>query len=269
MPETADVTVTVRLVGPDEEGGAVRFEDFRTFCDKMAECLRRSEETVTHQAGKIRYRLVDLHGGSAVMTLEAVAPKQSRTTKPDRRADVLAFFKHTVAALEVSTNHDPKLTLDDLIAFRDLRARLRRTKEVWVDQTQITFQYVANIDKILGAPIRSKGSVSGFLEGLNVHQKNEFILYPPIPGYRIVCSFPEEMFELVRSALKRNVTAIGTLFHHPDRPFPDRVHVDQLEVHPPNDQLPTLRDLGGSFSGCTGGRSAVDFVRALRNEQES
>jgi len=269
MPETPDLTLTLRLVGPDDEGGAVRFEDFRTFCDKMTECLRRSEVAVTRRAGRIRYRIVNLQSGSAVVTLEAVAPKRTRKEWTDRRADVLGFFKRTVATLEVSTDYDPRLSPDDLFAFRQLRAKLHHTKEVWVEQAQITNQYVANIDSILGAPIRSEGSVSGFLEGLNLHQKDEFILYPPIPGYRIVCSFPESMFEQVREALRRNVTVTGTLSHHPDRAFPDRVQVRQLEIQPPNDQLPKLRELKGILRGGTGGLSAVEFVRALRDEQQN
>src|SRR5260370_40251414 len=112
MPGTLELTVTVRLVGPDEEGGAVRFEDFRTFCAKMTDCLRRSEAAVTGQTGRIRYRIVDMQGGSAAMTLEAVAPRQTRKNKPDRRADVLALFKRTVATLEVSTDYDHRLAPD-------------------------------------------------------------------------------------------------------------------------------------------------------------
>lgn len=269
MPETPAPTLTLKLVGQDDEGGAVRFEDFRTFCDKIMECLRRSEFAVTRRIGSIRYRIVDMRGGSAALTLEPIAPVQKKKKKPDRRQDVVGFFKRTVASLEVSTNYDPRLSPDDLVAFRELRAPLRRTKEVWVADAQLTSQYIANIDRILGTPIRSEGSVSGFLEGLNLHQKNEFILYPPILGYRIVCSFPEQMFELVRAALKKNVTVRGTLYHHPDRPFPDRVQVKELEIHPPDNELPTLRDLRGSFRGCTEGRSAVDFVRVLRDEQQN
>lgn len=265
MPQ--DVKLSMRLVGPDEEGGAVRFDDFRIFCDKIADCLKRSEIAVTHQAGKIRYRIVDLHGGSAALTIEPIAPTGKRTR--DRRAEVVSFFKRNVASLEVSTNYDPRLTPDDLLGFRDLVAHLRRTKEVWIEGVgRVTSQYVANIDKILGTPIRSEGSVSGFLEGLNVHQKNEFILYPPIPGYRIACAFPEEMFELVRAALKRNVTVTGTLSHHPDSPFPSRVQVKQMEVHPANSELPSLRELKGMLRGCTNGKRAVEFVRALRDEEE-
>ena len=198
------------------------------------------------------------------MMLEALAPKSRKTR--DRRAEVLAFFKKTVSDLQIGTKIDPRVTLDDLVVFRQLVAPLKRTKEVWVDTSQITSQYIANIDKLLATPLVTQGSVSGFVHGLNVHNRNEFMLYPPLPGYRIVCSFPEEMFELVRAAIKKNVTVTGALYHHPDRPFPDRVKVHDIEVHPPDNELPKLRELRGILRGSTGGLRAVDFVRKLRDE---
>lgn len=259
-----DPRVSLRLVGSDEDNSAVRFDDFRVFCDKLSECLRHAEMAVTRQSGKIRYRVAGLEGGSAIMVLEAVAPRSTKTR--DRRAEVLSFFKKTVADLQKGVEIDRRVTPDDLVVFRELRASLKRTKEVWIETNEITSQYIANIDKLLETPVVTEGSVSGFVHGLNVHNRNEFFLYPPIPGFRIVCSFPEEMFEVVRTAIKRNVTVAGTLYHHPDRPFPDRVQVKEIEIHPPDNELPKLRDLRGLLHGCTGGRGAVDFVRALRDE---
>jgi hypothetical protein len=198
------------------------------------------------------------------MTLEAIRPRKG----PDRRVEVVEFFKKTVAELQVGTSVDSRLTPDDLRDFRGLFAHLRKTKEVWIGQSQVTSQYVANIDKILGNSVRSEGAVSGLLERLNVHNRNEFALFPPVLGAQVVCSFPDEMFEQVRSGIKRNVTVSGTLFYHPDKPFPERVHVRELEIHPPDDELPKLGELRGLFAGSTNGVTAVEFVRALRDEQQ-
>src|SRR5947209_4592053 len=113
-----DPKVSLRLVGADEDNGVVRFEDFRIFCDKIAECLRRAEMAVTRHAGRIRYRLASLAGGSAAMELEAIPPRSKRTV--DRRTEVVRFFTATVAELQVGTKVDPRVTPDDLIVYRDL-----------------------------------------------------------------------------------------------------------------------------------------------------
>lgn len=261
MPDPA---ITIRLVGSDEDNGRVRFEDFRQFCDKIAECLRRTETAVTKQPKRIRYRVSDLQASSAQMTLEPIAPKKG----PDPRSEVVGLFKKSVADLQAGTFADPRLTPDDLREFRDLYARRGTTKEVWVDGAKLTSQYVANIDRILGSSVGAEGFVTGRLERLNVHNRNEFVLYPPLMGTSIICHFPDGLFEMVRAGIKRNVTVSGTLFHLPDKPFPDRVHVTTLELHPPDGELPNLRDLRGLFPDCTGGMSSVDFVRSLRDEQD-
>ncbi|MBI3465124.1 MAG: hypothetical protein HY000_19015 [Planctomycetes bacterium] len=240
-------------------------DEFLLFGHKMSGCLRRAEAVVTGERQQIRYRIAGLETGSAGMTVEAIAPKKG----PDRRMEVVGLFKKTVADLQAGAFTDPRWTLDDLRGFRELIAPLKRTKQVWVDGQQLTSQYIANIDKILGSSVGAEGFVSGRLERLNVHNRNEFVLYPPIIGASIVCHFPDELFERVRDAIKRSVTVCGTLFYVPDKPFPDRVHVRALEIHPPDDELPKLRELRGSFRGCTDGLSSVEFVRSTRDEQEN
>ena len=58
-------TITVRLVGADEDNGIVRFDDFRAFCDNLSECLRKTEALVAAGRPHIRYRIASLHAGYA------------------------------------------------------------------------------------------------------------------------------------------------------------------------------------------------------------
>jgi hypothetical protein len=256
-------TIDARLVGADEDGGYVQFDVFRRFCHVMSVCLRRAEAVVTAYRGRIRYRVSDLRASSAAIALEAVRPKKG----PDSRVEVVNFFKETVAALQSGSKIDGRLTPEGLKDFRELYAGVKRIKEVWIGGRQITSRYVANIDEILKPALVSEGSVIGWLERLNVHEKNEFVLYPPL-WEAVVCTFPDEMFEQVRSAVKRNVTVRGTLTYPPDRPYPTKVRVKGLEVHPPDEELPTLRQLRGLFRGCTGDKTATEYVRAIRDEHD-
>jgi hypothetical protein len=75
------------------------------------------------------------------------------------------------------------------------------------------------------------------------------------------------MLGQVREAIKRNVTVWGKLDFEPENPFPHRVAVTRMELHPPDSELPTLAELKGMAPGCAGGLTSVDFVRALRDEQ--
>src|SRR5260370_42563342 len=89
-------------------------------------------------------------------------------------------------------------------------------------------------------PLTSVGTVKGRLERLNLHNRNEFVIYPPVPGVQVTCLFPEELFSQVQAAIKQNITVSGRLVFRPGSAFPERVHVRRIEIHPAAEKLPQL-----------------------------
>jgi hypothetical protein len=261
FPNVANPSIEARLVGTDEDAGYVQFDDFRHFCDAMSVCLHRAEKVVAGDGGQIRYRVKELQCGSAIIGLEALRRKKGQ----DVRTAVVRFFKDTVAAIQSGRSIDSRLTAEGLSEFRKLYTVVKRAKEVWIAGKLITSRYLANIDEILRPALVSEGTVRGRIERLNVHEKNEFVLYTPL-WEGVICEFPEDLFEQVREAIKRNVTVTGKLAYLLDKPYPTRVHVRDLEVLPEDDELPTLSQLRGMFQNCTEGKTAIEFVRAIRDE---
>jgi len=256
-------TLYLKLVGQTEDDGYVNFTDFREFCDAVALCLRRTEAIVSSRRGRIRYRIVGLEVASAAVTLEAVKPKQGR----DNRKQVIGLFQRTVIAIQRGRRVDSRVSSSDLQLFKKLVAPLTKTaQELWVGEQQLTVDYLANVDKLLNSLMPSQGAIRGRLEKLNVHNRLEFVLFPPIARHAITCAFPEHLVDDVRQAIKRSVTVKGTLYFQAGRAYPDRVRVDSIEIHPYDENLPRLIDLRGMAPGCTGGLSAVDFTQAARNE---
>jgi hypothetical protein len=258
------LAISARLVGADEDGGHVQYADFLRFCNAMNDCLKRAESIVTGgQGARIHYRIVSLRDSSAGIELEAIRSKKGT----DYRGAVRSLFLSTVVALQTGGSVDHRLTPDTLERFRELYKAPQKTKEIWIGGKKITTRYLANIEELLKPSFESEGSVTGILERLNVHDKNEFSLFPPLWS-AVTCVFPEKLFEQVREAIKRNVTVFGKLMYPPDRPYPMKVHVERMEVHPPDDKLPTLRELRGIFKGCLEGKTATEFVRAIRDERD-
>lgn len=263
MPDSTKIDL--ELVGKDDDH-IVYFADFRAFCAAVSECLHRSEAIVTGAKGHVAYRVAKLAIGSTKMTLEAVRTERSRGGR-DRRTQVVGFFKRTVTAIQAGKKVDSRLGIEDLQAFKKLSRPLHgRTKTVRIDKTTLTPAFEANAERILNDTVPTDGFVSGRLERLNVHEKNEFVLFPPIQGYSIVCRFGDPLLGQVREAIKRTVTVAGKMHYPPDSPFPRLVDVRTMEIHPTDDQLPTLKELRGIGVGCTGDLTAVDFVRKLRDE---
>jgi hypothetical protein len=151
--------------------------------------------------------------------------------------------------------------------FRGLAEPMnRRAKRIEVGRVKLTPKYFENIDQILGLSIPSHGSVKGRLERLNVHNRFEFVIYPPVSGYAVTCEFEEALFPTVHKAIKKNVTVRGELEYRPGRPFPDRVKVRALDIHAPDEELPKLADLRGAWKGCTNGLSSLRFLESIRND---
>jgi hypothetical protein len=256
-------SLSFTLVGTERDGEAVTLKDFSSFIDRFTTCLRRVEERT---AGKValRHLIDDLRTGSATLTIRPVSPPDA----PGRGRDVYGTFRETVAALETGGQIDPRFTNDDLKAFRELAAPIwNRQKRVEVAGVELTTRYVSNIDALLRGETKSKGSVKGRIEKLNVHETHEFTLFPPIGEYSVRCIFPDELFETVYKAVRRTITVTGTLYFKRDNPYPDRVQVDTVEIHPADSDLPTGTSLRGLIPDALGGKSAVEFIQALRDEQ--
>lgn len=263
MPESPK-QIELELVGQDQDK-IVYFADFRTFCAAVAECLYRSEAIVTGNKGQVAYRVAKLSLGSAKMTLEAV--RTGRARGRDKRTQVIGFFRKTVTAIQGGRKIDSRLGVEDVQAFKKLAKPLKRhSKTVRIDGTTLTPAFEANADRILNDTVPTDGFVTGRLEKINVHERNEFVLFPPIQGYSIACRFGEGLLGQVRDAIKQTVTVNGKMHYAPDSPFPRLVDVRTMEIHPSDGQLPTLSELRGIGVGCTGDLTAVEYVRNLRDE---
>ena len=192
---------TFILEGSEKDGGAVFFADFRNFLDDLAQCLR-AVELRTGDGQRVRHQVSNLTTGSATVELTAVSP----TRAPDAGKRVYDAFKGTVRALQRGEHVDPRFRPEDLKAFRELASPVWKEKRVCIAGVQLTTQYVANIDKLLGGLVQSRGSVKGILEKLNVHNRHEFTLFPAIGDAAIPCVFEEPLFLKVKEAVRRNVT---------------------------------------------------------------
>lgn len=258
----ADEQLTITLVGADEDDEDARLGDFAKFCATLTQCLRIIEQLETDHRGKAGFKIVNLTHGSAGLTIATVPPKRGETLN----GRVLRGFRETVQNLETGGPVDVRLTLDDLRQFRKLREGKYR-KGVTVGDVEITTQYIANIDRILGKAIESEGSISGRLERLDAHETRAATLFTAT-GDSVACIFTADNWPKAKEAFERHVTLYGRLTYRVDAPFPTKVRVREIDIHPPDEQLPTGEELRGLFGkDATDGMSAEDFVRSLRDDE--
>ena len=161
--------LTVTLVGSEQDQGDLQLADFRKFCDSLTVCLRRVESKFPAGATtRLKYRIVNLSRGSASLTLEPIPPAKGNDFGPD----VIDLFSKTIAGLQAAKQVDPRLTNDDLLAFRALADPIHRhVREMKIGNTKVTSRFTANIDELLGMAIPSEGSVKGRLERLRSEER--------------------------------------------------------------------------------------------------
>ena len=235
--------LTVKLTGSEMDGGDVVLDDLKGFCSALSACLKVVERVLDVESA-LDYRLVGLRRGSCGMTLEPTA--QTDDTHDGKR--VLDLFRNTVRSLETGRRVDPRYTSHDLRVFRRLTDPLnRKVREIHFGRSKVSEQYRANIDKMLNRPSVAAGEATGLLEKVDVHDRNVFTLFPNI-GEPITCMFANGLLDQVKQGLKQNVTIYGKLFYFLDSPFPGKANVTEIVVHPPDNQLPSLYDLHGSWA---------------------
>lgn len=260
------VRLSFRLEGSKADDGLVRVQDFVRFLEKSIEALRHLERAEI-QANRLVYRITSLTTGSAAVEIEA-SGLQVPEGLPRR---VVSRFVESALAVQVGglefASLEPELqeTLSELVA--PLRRNLRRAQIVSDGAVaDLSREQLAGQLRPASIVAAAVGSVSGFIDAVNVHEDSVFYLYPTSGATRIACAFDRtQLLDTVRQALKRYTRVFGLQEFTLGSPFPQRIAVDRVEINPREDELPTLASLWGTAPRLTGGVDSVTYVRRQRD----
>ncbi len=259
--------ITIKLDGSPEDKGDVRLGDFLEFLGDMLRCLRGVDRFVSRKEKLTTdYKITGLSRGSATVMVEPVP-----YAKEDHTIEIVETFTEGLVSMQEEGKAPQHFERPLIESFRALAKPLsRRVAKVEIrgakKKIRITKQLEVNIDAIIGEDITLEGSVGGYLDVINVHDKNAFFIYPVAGPTRVECYFSEELLETVKGGIKRHVNARGTLRYKRNELSPYRVDVENIEIYPPEEQLPTLESLRGVAPEITGEEDSVEFVRRLRSE---
>lgn len=257
--------ITLRLAGSRTDQGQVRLNDFARLCDMLLRSLRSIEHDITHENPRAVFRIVELEAKSAAIGLVPAPSENER----DVGLEVAEVWKGTVRALEIGEPIDERVSFGSLERLREMHKPIWRRRGdghlLLVDGVALTDHFARRIEQFLHTPIKSSGTVSGLLAKLNVLNRNEFTLFPPVGKFHVVCHFDDSLIEKVRNSVKRHVTVKGTLYYREAQPYPVRADVNSITIHPENSELPRLSELRGIAPNAANGMESVAAVRALRD----
>lgn len=247
--DSAQLTSEVYLSVPDHPGQHAPLIDFIDACSALRRTLQHVERCISGGALSLEYEVTELSVSSAKI---GTAPLPRNGQQEILAAETRRVHSETMSKLQRGVKAlDPRLDPTAIRSFGDFGKPMKRGKvQVQVDGVTLSLALLDNIEEILRPINPAFGSVSGIVEQLNIHSRNTFVLFPPGTNEAVHCNFPPEIFESkVRPGLKRNVTVYGLLHYGLGRSFPVTADVDDIEVHPSDDELPSLLDLEGMLQG--------------------
>jgi hypothetical protein len=103
---------------------------------------------------------------------------------------------------------------------------------------------VAYIDELLGTATSSYGTIEGNLLAVNVKGRLKFSVYETFTGKPVTCFFGDELFKDVIAAIRKRVSAYGMIRYRKNGE-PASIDIEQLNVFPCEDELPSFADVIG------------------------
>ena len=264
-----DRTITIQLLGTDSE--ELRLDDFLDELGKIRIALRETERTVCGRKPSLHFRIARLQKSSpALVVLEAVAEDESDPVSVKTASYVMRSFTTNLRVL--SKRHTVPHTMDvaALEAYREITEPV--TKHALVVEINpgkhgvlIDRHFSQVLDAVIGKDETSYGSISGKMEGIHLHSKNRFQLYPIVGAKRVVGRFRRKARQRFIAGVGEYVTVFGRLRYKTWDRYPYAIWADDIQVHHVGD-VPTLKELKGVSPEATGSISAQEYIDRLRDE---
>lgn len=262
--------IIIQLEGSTEDHGHLRLNELIKQLEIVASALKHTEQTVTGKDGRqVYYRVVDLsHNSPVTCVLEAVSIKKEGRT--DVATRVVTNFLRNLRQINTKGRVPSRVDTFALESYRELGSLLdKNISGVKISNASVDIRidksFNERVEKIIGPDEISNGSLTGNLEWINLHNANNFNIYPVIGAKKVKCHFPRELKETVISAIDKYVRVYGEMRYKSRDSFPYAMNIQDLEILPSEDELPTLFDLRGIAPQATGSLSSQDFINSIRD----
>jgi hypothetical protein len=265
----ADAFITVQLEGIEEDGGDVRFGEFIEELVAVRNALRQTQRLVLQDdVPVIDYRISNLtHSSPATVTIGISTRDPVYKEIPKR---ISRRFTSSLAVVRKNHRYAERLDERTLKTFQAITQPTRKhiSRVVVSDEkkvVQIDGQFERSLERLILGDESERDELVGRVERVDIHNKNQFDVYPAVGPERVRCSAPRHLQEQVMAAIGRTVSVAGWALYRKDAPFPYAMRVEEIHSHRSDHDLPNMVALHGIAPDATDGVSGEDFIRKLRN----
>lgn len=259
----ANNKLIIEIAGRDD---GVDVSSFANVVTSAVGILRALTESVRPDDGGVKFRITAASMSSPLrLTLEAL-PTRPEVELPA----IVPAFLAGLRAIESGVVQPAHFTdealrrakglvrpLTDGVAGITFSSPAKRSRPV-----RVTQQLAVNVDTLWNRapkPREAWTQIEGRLEKISVHGESEFFIYDRLTDDAIRCFFGARDAAELGGLLRRRIRVTGTArFNAEHRPV--SMKVEEYEVVPQRDELPSVADLHRAKLNITGGRDPVDYL---------
>jgi hypothetical protein len=264
--------IRITIEGAPQDNGHVRFSELLRQLESVRNALKQTERLLRKDDRQtVYYRVIDAsHKSPLTMVLEGAVEGDG----PVFAGAVVNKFLTSASQIRKRGVIPTDFDYPAAEAYREIVTPQRRhissltiansKRSVLIDET-----YEAKIIKAIGPDEFAEGSVAGTLDTVKLHNTTAFEIFPTIGPKKIACYFNPSLKEQVKQALEKYVRVYGRLrYKHWDK-FPYAINADNIEIYPPDNELPTLMELRGFAPDLTSGLNEHEFLEKVRDAWET
>lgn len=265
----SNTRLTVQLEGSSTDQGHVRLSELIAWLDAVKDALKETANALQlfDLERHLYFRVVATsHQSPLKITIEAVAPKSSN-------AQVEAVVRRLFVNLRMISERKvmPKRAdFNTIDAYRDMAPK-PKSNIAWASlrsghqDVRIDDQFRDTVKRLLGNVTVSTGSMTGRIEGINIHGRYRFTMYPRIGPARIRGEFDPGLIESFKDSLEKVATVYGRLYYRGEDVHPYRITAEGIALRETSTPLDMLA-LRGAFPDITGSLTTEEFMDKVRNE---
>lgn len=236
----------------DMDGPLLSFDKFRKAQDELASLLREVENNLPQErSSSVNWVISSIRAGSVHLTIEGIA---SEDIPVSQISDVVTNVESGIAILEERPERPPFFSdkaLESAKALAGLIGQDIVTIQLRINSQKVTLtqHLIANVDELIGGKYKSFGSVEGILKAIDLSNKKPvFRIYDLLTNKSVKCFFPPKFLQTAKDALGRRVSVYGLILSREDG-VRVSVEVEDIEIFPNKEQLPTIEEMIGILGG--------------------
>lgn len=264
-----DDKITVTIEADKAFEGHLRLSDFLATLKSLNRLVNKVDAQISEGKAQHELRVTRLSHNSPIVAELALSPSGSRKVSDARAvtARTLGVLKQVQSAnVREYLGFDLVKTLVDLA--KPVGKRIRRLVfESGKETVDIDESFADRVRDLARTEDECFGEFEGKLEQINIHGgANTFRIYPYAGPTSVVCKFRDKELSKAKEAIGLHVCVFGLMKFQPMANWPHEIIVDDIEIYPPESELPSFENLRGIAPEATSDLSSEEFVRRLRDE---